>query len=452
MLAGLLLSCVLVLEPLPEDGAPFRWSESPLTHGPVVDTGVDWEARGRRRQRAVPGWAGGATYQLLLHAEEEGGPTERALLQVPAELEGRRVPLVVAFHGFGRTEREVFLDSDLPAACAKRGWALLAPYGLSDNDCGTPESRTALADLIGQLDDLVPLDRRRVLVVGHGLGAGSALRFAADHQDPRGLRVAGAVCHTPMPDLGVAFERGDERLRSSLIHSMGGTPKEVPKAYARSSAAGRMLSGLIDPSRAPLVHLQDVPIVLHANLADPDADRLADCLEVARFLQARGARVVEDLVFEPQGSGWRTLGLEAALDRLATSLDVGVPRNMDICADRPGQYGHVHVRKLDGDARGRARVEVAPGRLSVTGTRGLHELAIDLALTGTQPNEPVHVTWSSADGSEDRLVLIGYLRMPSAVHVDGVPVPGRRWSWNEEQRELLLLLDPGGLRLIEVLP
>lgn len=104
-------------------------------------------------------------------------------LQVPAgaAVDGL-LPLVIALHGAGGSENLFFDGYGAGAAaraCAARGWLLLAPrsgFG------GVP-----LLDLIEALARHYPVDRARVFVIGHSMGAMQALaavmpapgRFAA---------------------------------------------------------------------------------------------------------------------------------------------------------------------------------------------------------------------------------------------------------------------------------
>lgn len=67
------------------------------------------------------------------------------------------------------------------------------------------------------------------------------------HQDPRGLRVAGVVCHTPTLDLEQAFARGRASVQRGLVEQFDGTPWAEPFACARVSPARFLPSGLVDP-------------------------------------------------------------------------------------------------------------------------------------------------------------------------------------------------------------
>jgi pimeloyl-ACP methyl ester carboxylesterase len=455
MLASLLLILVPVQQPdqVPADqvpaDAPFRWSAEAEVPGPARLDDRGWSRAGDLSHREVPGWAGAATHEVLLAAPASGDATrsERALVQLPELEPGARAgALVIAFHGFGRSEREVFLETNLPAECARRGWVLVAPYGLTDTNFASQASQRAVGALLSRLHDLAPHDPRRVYAVGFSMGGLTALSFAMRHQDPRGLRVAGVVCHSPTLDLEQTFARGRAPVRRDLIEQFGGPPRAAPFAYARISPARFLPSGLVDPGAAPIVQLEGVPIFLHINLADPDPRRVEQVFELRRFLVARGAQVIEDLAFAPEdGHRWGTLPLVRALDVVGAHASVGVPRRLEVFADRPGRYGPLEVRSLSAEAHGRARVLAAPGELELHASAGLEQVAFDLPLAGIDPGRPLTLSWSSADGSGDQVALGGYQRVPARVTYDGQLAPPRTWSWDERSGEVRLVLSMGAL-------
>ncbi len=109
-------------------------------------------------------------------------PTAKAAtpcrLYLPAELSAERPrPLVVALHGAGGSEN-MFFESygagHIVKECQKRGWLLVSPRsGLF----GTPP----VADLVAKLAERYPIDRQRVFLVGHSMGAGQAIDLVQRH-------------------------------------------------------------------------------------------------------------------------------------------------------------------------------------------------------------------------------------------------------------------------------
>jgi hypothetical protein len=97
-------------------------------------------------------------------------------LQAPeAAARGEPLPLVIALHGAAGSENMMFdgYGNGLVARlCAQRGWLLAAPR----EAVPTPA-------LIDEIARLYPVDRRRVFVVGHSLGAASAVSAAQSYPD-----------------------------------------------------------------------------------------------------------------------------------------------------------------------------------------------------------------------------------------------------------------------------
>jgi pimeloyl-ACP methyl ester carboxylesterase len=85
------------------------------------------------------------------------------------------LPLVIAMHGAGASEN-MFFDGygngAIAQLCAQRGWLLVAPRG----SIGFTPLRTA--EIIDAIDRLYPVDRSRVFLVGHSMGASQAVASA----------------------------------------------------------------------------------------------------------------------------------------------------------------------------------------------------------------------------------------------------------------------------------
>ena len=108
--------------------------------------------------------------QFWLKLDLEKGPPLVRLLAPEAAAKGKPLPLVIALHGVGGSENMFFDgygDGAIVKFCQQRGWLLVAPRG-------------GLAPgLIDAIDRLYPVDRKRVFLIGHSLGAAQAMEAAS---------------------------------------------------------------------------------------------------------------------------------------------------------------------------------------------------------------------------------------------------------------------------------
>lgn len=104
-----------------------------------------------------------------------GNPVPVRLLAPAAAQTGKRLPLVLALHGAVGSEH-MFFDGyglgKLAHLSEARGWLVVAPRGAA----GFTPNRAA--EIIDALDKLYPVDRQRVFLVGHSMGAAQAIASA----------------------------------------------------------------------------------------------------------------------------------------------------------------------------------------------------------------------------------------------------------------------------------
>jgi len=99
-----------------------------------------------------------------------------ARLLAPPQATGKRpLPLVIALHGSGGSENmffEAYGGGRIVELCRRRGWLLVSPeltfLGL----------KLPLEKIITAVEKIYPVDRSRIMVVGHSLGAAQAILAA----------------------------------------------------------------------------------------------------------------------------------------------------------------------------------------------------------------------------------------------------------------------------------
>jgi predicted esterase len=156
------------------------------TNYPAVRLLNQAEAALKAMQAGDRYYGGDRTGQFWLRLATGTGGTAARLLAPAAVKQGKPLPLVIALHGAGGSEN-LFFDGYghgyIVRLCAERGWLLVAPRtdGLAFN--------FPAAAVVDEVSRLYPVDRKRVFVVGHSMGAMQAVRAT---QDAPGL-VAGVA-------------------------------------------------------------------------------------------------------------------------------------------------------------------------------------------------------------------------------------------------------------------
>ena len=401
---------------------------------PAANTGGWQSGPLNTRYRSVPSYTGDPTFEVIIGAPFSGHQVlaERILIQLPKQFyqqPPKDRAVVIGFHSFGVSEKDIFLNSALPWRCAQRKWMLVAPYGLTDTSFANPQSQNSLEAIGHVLYTLVPFNHRRVYGVGFSMGGLSALSYAMRHLDPRQLQLAGVVVHTAPMDVLAACEKNP--LYASILFAnwkhFGVDWRTDPFEYERISPVQYLQSGLVDADRAPVVNLLERPMFLHYNLADPDLGLVQGMNELRSFLLLRGADVFESLVYKPSvGHSWTTLPIGQALDFVGQYSLTGqesLPGEMFV--DRPGKWLRAEVDSLTAGTFGRYRLELAPPGLpsangfAVVESQELDQLRLNVAQLGLDATLPLSFISESLDGTPDTLVLAGYAAQPTSITVGG---------------------------------
>lgn len=108
--------------------------------------------------------------------------TQPVRLYVPKGLDAKKpVPLVVALHGAGGSENLFFEGYGAGHAvkeCEKRGWLLVSPRSSLSFGSGPP-----VKTIVERLAERYPIDRSKVFVVGHSMGAAQTVSLCQEHPE-----------------------------------------------------------------------------------------------------------------------------------------------------------------------------------------------------------------------------------------------------------------------------
>lgn len=180
-----------------------------------------------------------ATISVLFHYRAHDGTLRPAVLLLPAGYHGQRIPLVVSPHGRGADEwsNELYWG-ELPG---EGGFAVVNPAGegrrLRWFSWGAPGEIADLARMPAIVERHgVHVDPRRIYAFGGSMGGQETLLLLARHPH----LLAGAVAFDPATDMArryrdfAALPHG-RQLQRLAREEVGGTPRQVPRAYAERS-------------------------------------------------------------------------------------------------------------------------------------------------------------------------------------------------------------------------
>lgn len=174
-----------------------------------------------------------------IHYRAHDGVVRPAWLLLPAGYHGGRIPLVISPHGRGVDDNENALTwGDLPG---EGRFAVIAPGGegrrLHRDSWGDPGQIADLARMpaIARRNG-VDVDPQRVYAFGGSMGGQETLLLVAEHPH----LLAGAAAFDPATDMArryrdfAALPHG-RHLQRLARREIGGTPGQVPRAYALRS-------------------------------------------------------------------------------------------------------------------------------------------------------------------------------------------------------------------------
>ena len=433
---------------------PFSWSTASglgLVKVPApVDYGWIIMPNDKLQFRFVPSLTGDPTIEAIFWPPASGHPTkaERITFQFP--INGPKIPgsgaLVIAFHSYCVSEKDIYLNTQIAAMCKARGWALVAPYGLVDTHYGNVQSQESLVKVLNVVQKYYQFDPRRVYAMGFSMGGGAALSFSMRHLSESRVQVAAVVNHTGTQDLIDVYQSGTLGVKNMLSDSdhFGTMPTSADNAfpYLRVSPS-RVVVGSVDPNLTPLRNMRHVPIYTFLNLNDPQSKLVTHNLAVTNYLQSIGQSVTLVSINGAVEHKWMTMDLDAAFTWLERQSLADKPTTMELFADKEVQYLDTVVRDKQDLRIARYDVTAFQGTntIDIFNTRYLNTLFVDLGAMRLNPAGVLTVNWNSIDSLGDELVFPGYASAPSAVTFNGLP--HATWSFDGGTGEVSISMLPG---------
>ncbi|MBM4016161.1 MAG: alpha/beta fold hydrolase, partial [Planctomycetes bacterium] len=187
----------------------------------------------------------GATRHVLDHPTT-GELTPWLALAPAADGAGPR-PLLVALHGLLAREESwlQYGDGALAREAARHGFIVVAPHGWRTDSFWVGHAETEVLALIDAACARWPIDRNRIALIGHSMGAMGALRLAAHHPDR--FHAVAAIAGGGLPGW----------IRPLAGHSImlahGAADTVVPVALSRTLVASARATG----AEWPLMELPD---------------------------------------------------------------------------------------------------------------------------------------------------------------------------------------------------
>ena len=410
------------------NGAPF------ISNG---TTGIATEWRPKRRFPS-PGSSG--LWEIRL-PNTPSGHAERFLLQVPSNPPTtEEVPLLVAFHRYGNSMYDIPINTQLMAEADQRGWYVVAPMGIADDNLNSVQAQMNYEYVLELMMRFYPIDATRIYGIGHSMGGGNCLSYAARHLDPSKPMFAALVNHTGVMSQAHSYEN-DAFSTNGFLQPIwefwyGGDPSTAEFNYQRSSLIdvpfemGFPRIPAVDQNTDMARNLCHIPTQTWIADNDPLQELVIQNIAFHDQMVLRGGD--HELITIPFDDHlWSILDYQQVFDFLA-SKTLTLPTAAETLADRDGKYFHFGVTQA---AEGAFtpfnwNVNSLVNSLHLTNVSNLAIMDVDVAgaqLT-TRPGETLVVEIATTDASTPEIRLNGISTPPSTVMCDGQVVTS--WTFN----------------------
>ena len=404
-------------------GGAFSSAYSPQTSAAVLgvnvfeitlnSTGTDWSESFLIGLPQGPGSAGGA---------------------------GQFAPMLVLFHAYGQSPKDLLDLTDYFSMAQTRGWYVLAPLGAHRFNFSIDYAQEGVEQTLGWCAKFLNPDMSRLYGVGFSMGGGMATSYGARHQDPTRARFAAIVNHTGTSSIrDVYWKAGDQSLLKSPL-MFGGNPAQVPFRYQRASTIDLdVFSAQVDPATDMLRNLSQTPIRTIAATYDPLAYLVDQASSFDHWLTVRGGSSNLQL-FGTSVHQWGTLDEREALDWLETHTLQELPagKTHRVLADRDGKWHAFDMLQHQANAFTPLawNVDLPGNRLLMAQAKNLQQIAFDPTQLGLDPAQDLRVLFHAGDGLVTRIALEGFTAPPSNVLRNGVA--NSNWTWDANTDTLVL--------------
>jgi pimeloyl-ACP methyl ester carboxylesterase len=381
---------------------------------------------------------------------------EHLLLGIPTPPPTGPTPVLVMFHGFGRTENNTYVDG-LPTftEALNRGWYVIAPRGAHAYNYGIHYAQTNIEFALTWFSQTLNIDQDRIYGVGFSMGGGGVLSYAARHQDPDRPRFAAVVNHTGGVSTALTYWNSTSTLVYDHPDSFGGSPASFPFLYSQASCVDiDQSSQLVNPNTDLARNLSATPVLNHFAEFDPLANLVYMTQTIFSWLGLIPGMQTALISAPLSIHHWSTLDEINALDFLSShTLQIPSTGQHRVLADRDGKWFHFDIQQDTAGAFTPFRWDYESGlnRLTLDQTENLARIVVDSNSLGINTTIDVEVIMGSSDGAPEETQLSGYASAPQLVLRNGTPTLD--WSWDlTAQRVTLNEVDPSIAATWKIIP
>lgn len=418
---------------------------SPTTTGtingaPFIGTGTTGIANEWRPKRRFPSPGSPGLWEIRL-PNTPSGHAERFLLQVPSNpVSTDEVPLLVAFHRYGNSMYDIAVNTELMTEADERGWYVVAPMGIADDNLNSVQAQMNYEYVLDLMMRFYPIDPTRIYGIGHSMGGGNCLSYAARHLDPSKPMFAALVNHTGVMSQSHSYEN-DAFSTNGFLQPIwefwyGGDPSTAQFNYQRSSLIdvpfemGFPRIPAVDQNTDMARNLCHIPTQTWIADGDPLQELVVQNIAFHDQMVLRGGDH-ELITINFNDHLWSILDYEQVFDFLA-SKTLNFPTAAETLADRDGKYFHFEITQ---EVQGAFtpftwEIDGLLNTLRVSDAANLDIMDVDVSSAdlSARPGSTLIVDLAIADASTPEIRLNGISSPPHAVTCDGQPVIS--WSFD----------------------